>query len=157
MHPGEFFVGDQRHRVRTVLGSCVSITLWHRKLRVGAMSHFVLPAPPAQHGNTLDARYGSHALALMLGELARLGVRGDQCEAKVFGGAAMFAVAPGTSQVGTRNGDSARNMLDGLGIPITSEHLYGAGHRQIVFDIASGDVWARQLPATPSTTEKSLA
>lgn len=40
--PGEYFVGDARYRIRTVLGSCVSITLWHRRLRIGAMSHFLL-------------------------------------------------------------------------------------------------------------------
>lgn len=40
--PGEYFVGDARYRIRTVLGSCVSITLWHRPLRIGAMSHFLL-------------------------------------------------------------------------------------------------------------------
>ena len=40
--PGEHFVGDARHRIRTLLGSCVSITLWHPQRRVGAMSHFLL-------------------------------------------------------------------------------------------------------------------
>ena len=41
--PGEHFTGDARHRISTLLGSCVSITLWHPQLQVGAMSHFLLP------------------------------------------------------------------------------------------------------------------
>lgn len=150
LQPGEYFVGHAGHTIRTLLGSCVSITLWHPGRRVGAMSHFLLPtrgvASPVR-----DGRYGDEALCLMLEELAGLGVPPAQCQAKVFGGASMF---PGAAHeeirhVGHRNGEAARRLLHAHGIAVVSESLYGAGHRQILFDIHSGDVWARQahLPA----------
>ncbi len=36
LQPGEHFVGDADCRIRTLLGSCVSITLWHATRRLGA-------------------------------------------------------------------------------------------------------------------------
>jgi chemotaxis protein CheD len=148
--PGEHFVGDARHRVRTLLGSCVSITLWHPASRVGAMSHFLLadrPDPaPGRRRPSLDARYGTEALMLMLQDLERLGITPRDCEAKVFGGAHMFPdwARQMPHQVGQRNGHAALMLLGELGIELVSSCLYGYGHRVIVFDIASGDVWARQ-------------
>ncbi len=157
--PGDYFVGDARHRVHTLLGSCVSITLWQPQRRLGAMSHFLLaergptraaanPPRGAHHpvAPALDARYGVEALTLMLGELAELGVPAAACEAKIFGGGDMF---PGQRRgagmnVGQRNGDAARAMLQAHGIRVVSHSLFGVGHRKIVFDLATGDVWARQ-------------
>ena len=144
LQPGDYFVGDAGFRVRTLLGSCVSITLWSPLRRIGAMSHFLLPTRP--EGAEPDSRYGDDALSMMLAELADLGVRPGECEAKIFGGGDMF---PGQRRhgvhVGEKNGTAARGMLASRGIAVVSESLFGNGHRQILFEIASGDVWARQV------------
>lgn len=144
LQPGDWFVGDRSYRLRTLLGSCVSITLWHRGLRVGAMSHFLLPERPGP--GAPDGRYGADALAFMLDGLSGHGVRGAECEAKIFGGGDMF---PGRYRdgpgIGRRNGAAAHALLDGAGIAVVSESLFGAGHRQILFDVDSGDVWSRQI------------
>jgi chemotaxis protein CheD len=160
LRPGEFFVGDSSRRVRTLLGSCVSVTLWSPLKRVGAMSHFLLATRHAgatadldivrEKPVALDGRYGDEALRLMLAELADKHVGGAQCEAKIFGGGDMFPSreAAGTLTVGRRNGEAARKLLLSQGIKVISESLFGDGHRQIVFDIATGHVWSRQ--AKPS-------
>jgi len=153
LQPGEYFVGDAGYRIRTVLGSCVSVTLWHPLQRVGAMSHFMLAARgrPNRAGRPgapeLDARYGDEALSLMLQQLAAQGVSAPSCQAKVFGGGDMF---PGSRTrlawaVGRRNGEAARALLEAHGIELISESLFGLGHRQIVFDVGSGHVWSRQV------------
>jgi chemotaxis protein CheD len=51
--------------------------------------------------------------------------------------------------VGRRNGEGALDELRAHGIRIVSESLYGSGHRQVIFDIATGHVWSRQV--TPAT------
>lgn len=152
LQPGDYFVGHGNYTVRTLLGSCVSFTLWHPERRVGAMSHFLLPTRGTSTRPHPDARYGDEALELILQDLARFAVEPAQCHAKIFGGASMFpkhahADAP---HVGRRNGEAARSLLRAHGINVVSESLFGAGHRQIVFDVHSGDVWARhaQLPST---------
>ncbi len=147
LNPGDHFVGDARHRVHTLLGSCVSITLWHARLRVGAMSHFVLANGAQRQGTAeLDGRYGSEALALMVERLRAFGVAARDCEAKLFGGGDMFPdhTRSDDPTIGRRNGESARQMLRAHGIPLASESLFGTGHRRIYFDISTGAVWARQ-------------
>ncbi|MFP5393529.1 MAG: chemotaxis protein CheD, partial [Gammaproteobacteria bacterium] len=120
LQPGEYFAGDRGFRVRTLLGSCVSITLWHPRLRVGAMSHFLLPARPG--GARPDGRYGDDALLLMLNELRAHGVAARDCEAKVFGGGDMFParLREGPS-IGQRNGAAARALLAASGIAVVSD------------------------------------
>ncbi len=148
--PGEHFAGDQRHRIRTLLGSCVSIILWHPALRIGAMSHFVLAGQSLRKGQPLNGRYGEDALALMIEDLEALGVTPTECQAKVFGGGAMFDATSAAKlpDVGRKNGEAARRMLLARRIPIVSESLFDAGHRNIAFNVKTGEVWMRH--AVPS-------
>jgi len=147
--PGEFALAGADCRLRTLLGSCVSIVLWHPQLRIGAMSHFLLMRRKNRiSGAPLDARYGEESLALMLDGLARHHVSGTQCRAKIFGGGNMFPdqnSGEGSVHVGRDNGEGARRLLQDRGIEIVSESLFGVGHRQIAFDVATGDVWVRQV------------
>lgn len=147
LRPGEYFVGDATHRIRTVLGSCVSITLWHPFLRIGAMSHFLLSSRESGSGAVLDAKYGEESLSLMCKQLHDHGVRAEDCHGKIFGGGNMFSEKtwPATLNIGQRNGEAARILLRAHGIKIMSESLFGNGHRQILFDVESGDVWVRQV------------
>jgi len=159
LNPGELFVGDAGFQIRTILGSCVSITLWHPMSRVGGMSHFLLPTRGTAPGpEGLDGRYGDEALELMIKDLKAAGVNPALCEAKVFGGGNMF---PGNChargqhekglEVGRRNGDAAHALLKQHGIHLVSESLFGIGHRQVIFDVRTGDVWSRQV--RPSSLE----
>jgi chemotaxis protein CheD len=50
-----------------------------------------------------------------------------------------------TPAVGRRNGEAARELLYAQGIAVASESLFGDGHRQVAFDVDTGDIWARQL------------
>ncbi len=140
--PGEHFAGDARHRIATLLGSCVSVTLWQPRLRVGAMSHFVLPGSNVARGLPANGRYAEDSLELMLQDLRRLGVQDADCQAKVFGGGAMFEGRPGLD-IGRQNGEAAKAMLRARGLQIVSESLFDAVHRRIVFDVGSGEVWVR--------------
>lgn len=149
LQPGEFFVADADYQIRTMLGSCVSITLWHPPTRIGAMSHFLLPERTLADTDVsaLDARYGDEALTLMLDELERSGIRATQCQGKIFGGGNMFPKQSRASAklIGHKNGEAARALLLKHGIPIISESLFGVGHRQIIFNVSNGDVWSHQV------------
>jgi chemotaxis protein CheD len=163
LDPGEYFVGDSGFTVRTLLGSCVSITLWHPHFKYGAMSHFLLSTRPK--GNTLtqdrrqpspelDGKYADEVLLLMLRQLKDANVKPEQCQAKIFGGGNMFPQRrqDDSTNIGKKNGETARMLLRSHGIPIVSEDLYGNGHREIIFNVSNGDVWIRQIKLHPSTT-----
>ncbi|MES2257270.1 MAG: chemotaxis protein CheD [Pseudomonadota bacterium] len=154
--PGEYFVGGPEYRIRTLLGSCVSITLWHPGRRIGTMSHFLLSARNSTKDGGLNSRYGEEALQLMLAELRAMGVDPAECQAKIFGGGKMF---PGPDAdkagIGRQNGEVALRLLRAQRIPVVSESLYGIGHRCIIFDVSSGHVWSRQVQ--PGMAELQVA
>ncbi|TXT41482.1 MAG: cheD-1 [Comamonadaceae bacterium] len=156
LQPGELFVADAGFQIRTILGSCVSITLWHPVARMGGMSHFLLPSRGKDvQEHEFDGRYGDEALLLMIKDLNAAGIDHMQCQAKIFGGGNMF---PGHTRanninVGLRNGEAARALLQRHGIEVHTENLYGEGHRQIIFNVSNGDVWSRQV--RPSRLESS--
>ncbi|MEN9396025.1 MAG: hypothetical protein RLZ81_555 [Pseudomonadota bacterium] len=159
LHQGEVYFGDRDTRIRTVLGSCVAITMWHPELLVGGMCHFMLPSrhqrPQAIRAHLhkpLDGRYADEAIQMMLGEIRRTGSRARDFHIKLFGGGNMF---PGTTkpcegQVGTKNVQAVRLLLARHDLEISAEHLGGAGHRNLIFDVGTGHVWMRHKIPTYS-------
>jgi chemotaxis protein CheD len=149
LHPGDFYFGDAETRIVTLLGSCVSITVWSPRLRVGGMCHFMLPPRGViPEGASYDGRYGDEAMLLMMKRIWNLGVEPTEFQAKVFGGANMFQLQCQKSEmnVGDRNIEMALTLLDRYQIPIKAKHLGGDGHRKLMLDIWSGDVWLKHQP-----------
>jgi chemotaxis protein CheD len=151
LQPGEIYCGGSDTRIRTLLGSCVAITLWHPR-GIGAMCHFMLPARRRPQGAAADARYADEALELLLAAMADAGAAAPACEIKLFGGGNMFApqavsaARREVSDVAQRNVAAARALLAGRGLALCAEDLGGRGHRQLIFDIGSGAVWVRRPP-----------
>jgi chemotaxis protein CheD len=148
LQPGDLFVADADYRLRTLLGSCVSITLWHPASKTGGMTHSLLPTRGiAAPKHVLDGRYGDESLQIILNQFKQAGVPISQCEVKVFGGGNMFPdhVTSQSINVGQRNGLAAKALLLKNGITIMSEYLFGIGHRQVIFDVSNGNVWSRQV------------
>ncbi|HUX31801.1 MAG TPA: chemotaxis protein CheD [Thiobacillus sp.] len=147
LNPGEFYFGDRDIRIRTILGSCVSITLWHPKLLIGGMCHYMLPNRQARGSKLADGKYADEALWLLFEEIRRSGTAIEDYEVKLFGGGNMFQrlVNVGQRHIGLKNADAGRSLLKHHGLRLASEDLGGAGHRTVIFDIWSGHVWVRQL------------
>ena len=112
------------------------------------MSHFMLAQRPAAlsrgPAESLDGRYGPEAMTLMLRGLTALGVDGVECEAKLFGGASMFPGRGAGPSIGRVNAETAIALLHAACIPVVSYSVFGTGHRCIVFDIGTGDVWSQR-------------
>lgn len=147
LNPGGFHFGGADTRIVTLLGSCVSITLWHPRLRVGGMCHFMLPSRGAiPEGASYDGRYGDEAMKLFTGNIMRVGAEPEEFQAKLFGGANMFAdiCQRNEANVGARNIEMGLLQLERYGIPLLAKHLGGEGHRKLMFDVWSGDVWLKQ-------------
>lgn len=171
LHQGEVYFGDRETRIRTVLGSCVAITMWHPDLLIGGMCHYMLPSRRNRDqklhcriGNSpipfpsrrrtgprpLDGKYADEALELMFSEIKRSGTRPGEYQIKLFGGGNMFPATQPTDKqhVGLKNVEAGNGLLASYGFKSHAEHLGGVGHRNLIFDIWSGHVWMRhQTPA----------
>jgi chemotaxis protein CheD len=148
LQPGEVYFGEQDTRIRTLLGSCVAITMWHPDMLVGGMCHYMLPTYAGKKRDMLDGRYADEAMELMLRGIHEAGTWPYEYQVKLFGGGHMFSGEQAASEdhVGARNVEMARALMKRHGFSACAEHLGGTGHRNIVFDIWSGDVWVRHQP-----------
>jgi chemotaxis protein CheD len=149
LQPGDYYFGDKSTRIRTVLGSCVSLTFWHPQLLVGGMCHYMLPSRDGKlrgnAGKMPDGRYADEVVALMLQEMNTVGASHKEYQVKLFGGGNMF---PGTHKtnamnIGQRNIETARMLMSRHGFTFVAEHLGGVGHRNVIFDVWNGEVWVK--------------
>jgi len=151
LQPGELWFGDEHTRIRTFLGSCVAVTLWHPRRRIGGMCHYMLPSRIRGTGAALDGRYGDEALDLLTREIKAAHGYPQEYEAKLFGGGHMFLHAFGTAKHGSvhvpdRNIAAGRELVQRHGFMVKAEQMGGHGHRQVVFDIWSGHAWVKHVP-----------
>ena len=151
LQPGEFHFDGKETRIRTLLGSCVAITMWHPEKRIGGMCHFMLPSRTVRPAGELDGRYADEAIELFLREIRMQGTRPGEYQVKLFGGGNMFDVPTRCRQeddcnnVACRNVMAARRLLQAQKLVVAAEHVGMQGHRNVMFDIWSGKVWMRYV------------
>ena len=156
LQPGDFHFGDANTRVRTLLGSCVSITMWHPAKLIGGMCHYMLPSRNVARIETLDGRYADEAIILLFQEAVRYNTNPKDYIVKVFGAGNMFPDLRKCIQeknhaahnsVPRKNTEIIHTLASSYGFAIEAHDLGGDGHRNIIFDIWSGHVWVRQVKA----------
>jgi len=147
LHPGDFCFTEGNTHIHTLLGSCISITLWHPRYKIGGMCHFTLPRFPGreQSDRTLDGRYADDVMQLFKHEMGKRGTVITDYEAKIFGGGNMMRDRSQNieNSIGTKNATAAMNLLMAEHVDILVAHVGEFGHRRLVFDINSGSVWVR--------------
>jgi chemotaxis protein CheD len=160
LHPGGFVFGEPGTHVHTILGSCIAICLWHPVLRIGGMCHFVLPFRPMGESKSeeLDGRYGEEAMKFFDLALKLHQTNYKEYQAKIFGGANMFKETTGFKDalIGEKNAEKAMQLLMNRGVAITVVHVGEQGHRRIVMDITTGDVWVKYKSNNPNERSMGL-
>lgn len=145
LYPGELFTHREPHLVSTVLGSCVSVCLWDPLMRIGGINHYLLPL---WNGEGLPTpKYGNVSIPRLVEKMAALGCLQSRLQAKVFGGAAMWAGGDGLLAVGLRNIQLAEHQLKELQIPVIGSDLGGSNSRKIIFNSGDGSVLLRRHKA----------
>ncbi|MCF7719720.1 chemoreceptor glutamine deamidase CheD [Aeromonas jandaei] len=145
LQPGEIFFGKEDVHIKTFLGSCVAITLWHPEQKQGGMCHYMLPTRGAPT-TELDGRYADEAITLLLKAIAQYPAPIHEYEVKLFGGGNMFDAPEyiqSDNNVATRNIQAAWQLTKHLGLDIKAHHLGHYGHRSLIFELNSGSVWLR--------------
>lgn len=128
------------------LGSCIGITLYDPKRKVGGMVHIMLPtsSSPAEKNK---AKFADSGAISLLEEMQKNGaVKGD-IVAKIAGGAHMFSNASKSDviKVGQRNVIAVRGVLRSLGIPIVADDTGGTYGRTIEFHTDDGKLIVKTI------------
>lgn len=148
LHPGDFYftrAGERRTVVKTLLGSCVAITLWHPALGIGGMCHYVIPKRGRTAGaHGLDGRYAEEAVRMFIDEVNRYGTRPYEYEVGLFGGGSQFPSQRGGGfDVPRENVSSGRRLLELAGFHVGAEHVGGTGPRMVELDLQTGAIRLR--------------
>ena len=143
--PGGWFVGDDTYRIRTLLGSCVAITLWHPLKRIGGMCHFLLPQRQRRNGEPPDGRYGDETVAEMVKLLTALGTQPHEYVAHLYGGAdTMSGVSAARFNIGERNIEQGWSLIDRYGFQLDGVDVGEDIPRTVALTLATGIVTMRR-------------
>ena len=132
---GQAVFAAEPSRLTTILGSCVAVTLYSPRRRLGMLSHIVLPQ--SRNGGDNPAKYADTAIPHMLSTLRCEGVGPTDLTAKLVGGACMFGNGQ-FSRIGESNVQAAIQALEAAGIGIAGRDAGGNSGRRICFDLATG-------------------
>jgi chemotaxis protein CheD len=149
--PGEFYATQRNMLIVTVLGSCVSVCLRDAEATVGGMNHFMLPGEGTDSKGPVSeaARYGAHAMEILVNHLLSLGARRQRLEAKVFGAG---RVIPGMTNIGERNAEFALDYLKRENIRVLAQNLGGDEASKVYFFPYTGRVLVKRLRTLRNNT-----
>lgn len=155
LQPGEVVFGGRQLRLRTLLGSCVALVLWHPQRLLGGMCHYMLPLRHGRSSGELNGRYATDALALLLTFIRQAKAPPEQFVVSVFGGGDMFPCVRrhGGAAIGELNVNAARRLIKAHGLRCEVFHVGGQGYRSLVFDVASGRLQLKHMDSAPGPVE----
>ena len=143
--PGQMHLGQQVASVRTLLGSCVAITLWHPKRRIGGMCHFLLPQRQRRAGDPLEGRYGDEAVEAMVKSLQLLRADPHEFVAHLYGGADTLSGCNTVKfNIGERNIEQAWSLIDRYGFQLDGVDVGEDIPRVVSLVLGSGKVTMRR-------------
>jgi chemotaxis protein CheD len=153
---GQFYFGRRAREVRTLLGSCVGITLWDPRRRLGGMCHFLLPERSRAGVAGRDGRFGDEAVEVLLEMVQRAGSRPADIEAHLYGGADTLSGRTGVKfNVGERNIGQGWALIDRHGFRLAEVDVGDHCPRSVRLSLADGSVEMRR--GQPSTPPAALA
>lgn len=128
------------------LGSCVGVAIYDPKRKIAGLAHVMLPSSELSRGELNEAKYADTAIPLLLRKLDASGGNIRHYQAKMAGGAQMFALSGSQSmRIGERNAEACRALLYTFNIPILGEDLGGNFGRTIEMDPATGILQIRTV------------
>lgn len=149
---GEMHYSRQPSLVVTVLGSCLSVTMYDPKTGTGGICHGLLPECEDKNRCTPGCmqafKYVDCSVRRMIRIFDKAGASRSEVEVKYFGGADMFArkiEKPGLVSVGRQNIVTAEAILKREGFTISRQDVGGLRGRKLLFYTHTGDVLLKRL------------
>jgi chemotaxis protein CheD len=132
------------------LGSCIGVTLYDERAKVGVMGHIFLPrSRPNDHGAP-PGKYADTGIPAMIDEAVRLGASKGRLQAKLAGGANLFPNLNLRSiSIGQQNIDAVVQLLKQHGIPIIGQDVAGSHGRKMRFFVENGVVTVTAIGKDP--------
>jgi len=141
LNPGEIAFGEAPLTIATLLGSCVSATLWHPEKKIGGMCHILLPEKP---GSEHDTKVASGAVYYFIRAMRKYNTIAPDYEVRLYGGGNMFPHIKRSAKmdVGNRNILMMRQILMQTGFRLRKglDEVGGNDYRRLTLDVSTGKV-----------------
>jgi chemotaxis protein CheD len=139
---GEGVVTSTPHIVLSQgIGSCVVVTLYDPRKKLGGIAHIMLPESNKLNGQRPPYHCVDTAIATLLRKLRSMEASQPNMEAKIIGGAQMFLCSNGSGPgIGQQNISSTERILNQEGIPLRGKDIGGNCGRNVEFFLDSGKV-----------------
>ena len=152
LKPGEFHFGENPAVVSTILGSCVSVTMFHPGSGTGAICHGLLPRCGGNNpcnGTCLEGfKYVDCSIKRMIKKFDALGINRVDIQVKIFGGSDMFGARSTdvrSKTIGMENVMVAKTVIEKAGLRVTAFDTRGNQGRKILFFPHTGEVLLKRL------------
>lgn len=145
--PGEYCVTKRPSLVTTLLGSCVAVILFNKKLKFGGINHYMLSNTPDSVSNS--TKYGDYSTEMMIKFMEKEDHNLANLEAMLFGGGHVVGHLNCGDGIAKDNIQIARSILKRHGIRIIKEDVGGTNGRKIYYQS-----WDNLV--TVNTIQKSL-
>jgi chemotaxis protein CheD len=134
------FTTPEKTLLQTFVGSCIAVCLYDSSAKVAAMAHIMLPKNNTSDPNPKpEAKFADVAIKIMLDNLKASNAKISRLKAKMAGGANIFQneVKSNVFNIGGRNADAIKSLLDEQKIPIVAQDIGSTSGRWITFDVNS--------------------
>lgn len=145
---GQIAVAESPASLTAVLGSCLGVTLYHRRSQQGILAHVVLPNVGRQTAS--PGKFVDTAIPNMLQWFKQHGIGSSGLIAKLTGGACMFG-SGGPMQIGASNAKVAKHAFEAAGVRVAAEDLGGNNGRRITLDCSTGTITVETI-GSPART-----
>ncbi len=146
--PGDIYIAEKPTVITTVLGSCISLTLYNRRLGIGAITHGVMAscheAESCEYIRAECCRYVDCSIKYIVRKMEKLGVKKGEMVAKIFGGADLLGATKSRS-VGLANVMSALKTVEEERLKLVAQDVGDCFGRKIKFYSHNGDVFVNRF------------
>lgn len=146
---GDYKIARSPKVLKTLLGSCIGIALYDQTTKIGGLLHIMLPKRDSDMTQKAS-KYADTGIPAMISQMiGAAGVRKSSLTAKIFGGAQMFSVNNCLFDIGRRNEEEVRRVLQEEGIRVLAYKTGGNKGYNVIFDTSTGKTICRVFGEAP--------
>lgn len=150
LEAGEGILTKKSRKITTILGSCLSITMFHRESGYAGMSHSLYPTCGKEHYGKLVSdesfKYVDCSFKKLTDYFLKKEIDISDVEIKIFGGGEVLeGNYENYESIGRQNINMIEQILTDNEINIKAADIGGKKGRKIIFDTSNGDVFLKKL------------
>lgn len=146
---------DPGIKLIAIVGSCVAVALYDTAVKTAGLLHVVLPGgDKTDKSSRRNTFYADTGIPVLLTEMIGMGARKENMKAYIAGGASMLTDGI-MGDVGRRNLEAVRAILEAEGLHYEHAGIGGKNGRRIEMDVETGrlTVFETLRPSIPETVD----